>query len=142
MSDIDQRLYRIVSPFIGVPYKYGGSNPMTGFDCSGFVIEVFKMLGVVGHRFDATSEDLRKKFSEIEAPKAGALVFYGPPHRATHVALCLSASLMIEAAGGDSTTTTPSEAHKRDACVRIRPINYRTDLLGYAMPYYPFNFLD
>jgi cell wall-associated NlpC family hydrolase len=27
--------------FVGVKYKYGGKNPETGFDCSGFVSHVF-----------------------------------------------------------------------------------------------------
>ena len=28
--------------FIGVPYRFGGSNPASGFDCSGFVKYVFR----------------------------------------------------------------------------------------------------
>ncbi|MEV7635427.1 C40 family peptidase [Pseudarthrobacter enclensis] len=32
--------------YIGVPYVWGGTNPATGMDCSGFVQRVFKDLGV------------------------------------------------------------------------------------------------
>ena len=28
--------------FIGTPYVWGGDDPMGGFDCSGFCIEVLK----------------------------------------------------------------------------------------------------
>ena len=34
------------SEYIGTPYKYGGVQPETGFDCSGFVSYVFKKFGV------------------------------------------------------------------------------------------------
>jgi cell wall-associated NlpC family hydrolase len=31
---------------IGVPYRYGGSTPRSGFDCSGFVSFVYRHLGI------------------------------------------------------------------------------------------------
>lgn len=36
--------------FLGVPYKYGGSEPATGFDCSGFVGYVFRNFNVAAPR--------------------------------------------------------------------------------------------
>ncbi|MCG8573389.1 MAG: C40 family peptidase [Flavobacteriales bacterium] len=32
--------------YIGTPYKWGGINPESGFDCSGFVLFVFKKFGI------------------------------------------------------------------------------------------------
>jgi cell wall-associated NlpC family hydrolase len=32
--------------FLGTPYRWGGSSPRTGFDCSGFVMFVYGKLGV------------------------------------------------------------------------------------------------
>lgn len=40
---------------IGIPYKWGGRSPQTGFDCSGFVWYVFNQYGVDLPR---TSSDL------------------------------------------------------------------------------------
>ena len=32
--------------FIGIKYKYGGTSPSTGFDCSGFTSYVYKHFGI------------------------------------------------------------------------------------------------
>ena len=32
--------------FLGVPYRFGGTSPITGFDCSGFVGKVFSGLSL------------------------------------------------------------------------------------------------
>jgi cell wall-associated NlpC family hydrolase len=40
------RAVAIARRFIGVPYRYGGFSPGTGFDCSGFVRFVYGKLGI------------------------------------------------------------------------------------------------
>ena len=71
--------------FIGIPYRYGGSTPGSGFDCSGLVRFVYRHFGIAlphsswadlshGHRVSRSSL------------RAGDLVFfYGAGHVGIYV---------------------------------------------------------
>jgi len=45
-SGAARRVVPTAEQYIGVPYRYGGTSPRTGFDCSGFVQYVYRIQGV------------------------------------------------------------------------------------------------
>lgn len=73
----------------GQPYAWGGSNPKTGFDCSGLVQWSFAKAGITLPRTAQEQHGAIKKISEKEAT-AGDLVFFGGTYEGkaiTHVGI-------------------------------------------------------
>jgi len=84
--------------YIGIPYRFGGSDPAKGFDCSGLVNHVFReTLGVTLPR---TSRQLATVGVEVarEDMRPGDLVFFntrGAPN--SHVGIYLGDGRFIHA---------------------------------------------
>lgn len=82
---------------IGVRYRYGGSSPQHGFDCSGFVRYVYSQAGV---RLPRTTEGMSEiglalKKSEL---KPGDLVFFDTRHKPfSHVGVYVGGHRFIHA---------------------------------------------
>lgn len=61
--------------FIGNPYKYGGTSPEKGADCSGFVMAIYKRFGISLPRTVGPQSYCGKGVSLAEA-RAGDLIVY------------------------------------------------------------------
>lgn len=67
--------------YIGVPYVWGGTNPATGMDCSGFVQRVFKDLGVEVPRVVSDQMQVGTPVASLAEAKPGdLLVSFGGNH--------------------------------------------------------------
>lgn len=126
--------------FLGIGYYWGGDDPLSGFDCSGFVSELLRAAGVVPYNFRTNAQglfNLLKSTSSAVPPALGAIAFFGKSvNEITHVAFCLDSVTMIEAGGGGSATIDDAVASKANAFVRLRPTRFRKDFLFAVMPKY------
>jgi cell wall-associated NlpC family hydrolase/SLT domain-containing protein len=84
----------IAKKYLGTPYKWGGSSPQTGFDCSGLMQFAFKQIGVSLPRTAAQQQKVGKDVP-LNQVRAGDLMFVGNP--AHHVVMCVGNGKCLEA---------------------------------------------
>ena len=141
MKNIDYKrsiAHIIVWKLYGLPYKWGGDDTLAGFDCSGAIIEVLKSVGILPNSGDWTAQGLCDMFTgeKVIPASTGCLAFYGRDRtHITHVMFCISSELAIGAIGGGSKTKTKKDAERQNAYIKVRPIDYRKDLVCVVDPF-------
>lgn len=130
---------KIAFNFLGKPYIWGGDDPVNGFDCSGFCIEILKSIGLLPRQGDWTAQGLWHKFSkcEVDKPYAGCLVFWTniKGDKIIHVEYAVSNYLAIGASGGGSKTRNKQDAINQNAYIKVRPWGSRPRIKGFIDPY-------
>ncbi len=71
---------------IGAPYKYGGTSPQKGFDCSGLVEYVYGKKGIKISG-SSRSQSQKGKNIKLKSVKPGDLVFFKNKGKINHVAI-------------------------------------------------------
>ncbi|MEJ5944059.1 transglycosylase SLT domain-containing protein [Pseudokineococcus basanitobsidens] len=69
-----EQLVAAAKDYLGVPYRWGGTDPATGLDCSGLVQRAFKDLGVDVPRVAKDQGRLGEKVPDLAAARPGDLV--------------------------------------------------------------------
>ena len=133
--------------FQGLPYIWGGDDPVQGFDCSGFCIEILKSVGLLPRAGDWTASGLWEHFASIHNCVIsqtdiveGCLVFWHgrykwDKHQIIHVEYALNDTLCIGASGGGSATDSRTDAILGNAYVKIRPYATRKKIYGAVDPF-------
>lgn len=86
--------------YIGIPYVYGGTNPQTGLDCSGFVQKVFSDMGIKIPRVTYDQVKSGVQVDDRSQLQSGDLLFFnGDKGHVTngHVGIYLGDGMMIDA---------------------------------------------
>ena len=84
--------------FLGVPYKWGGTDADSGFDCSGFVASVYQQsIGLLLPRKASQQAAATEKIDQTEL-QPGDLVFFNTMRRAfSHVGIYIGNGKFIHA---------------------------------------------
>jgi cell wall-associated NlpC family hydrolase len=85
---------KVAMKYLGTPYKWGGADPKSGFDCSGLLQYSFRQIGVSLPRV-ASQQQKAGKPVKLANVRAGDLLFNGNP--AHHVVMCIGNGKIIEA---------------------------------------------
>jgi cell wall-associated NlpC family hydrolase len=133
---------KVAFSFLGKPYLWGGDDPIMGFDCSGFVIEILKSVGILPRHGDWTAQGLWDRFENVRLKpvykiEPGCLVFWksSQSSKIIHVEMCINNTLSIGASGGGSKTLTEADAIAQNAYIKVRPFEIRPNIAGFADPF-------
>lgn len=138
MKKVLQKQIELTTKFawclVGTPYHLGGNVPQHGgMDCSAFVLELLRSLGLWGLD-DATAQDIHNRFrmernmfvrgvnSDLQnliISEADILFFGKSASEITHIAYGLGGSSFLEAGGNDQT-----------GMIRLRSSDWRSDLVA------------
>lgn len=87
--------------YLGIRYRFGGTSPETGLDCSGLVLNVFR--NAVGLDLPRTAHEMAALGDKIgrQELKPGDLVFFNTMRRAfSHVGIYLGDGKFVHAPSG------------------------------------------
>lgn len=90
-----EKIAKVAKELIGIKYKFGGTTPKTGFDCSGFVSYVFNE--GAGINLPRSSREMRKIGNpvDLKSLKPGDLIFF--KINTSHVGIYIGENKFIHA---------------------------------------------
>ena len=94
---------------LGTPYRWGGTEPDKGFDCSGLVGYVFR--NALGVELPRVSRDMAKNgrlITDRAQLTAGDLVFFGRRGRVNHVGIYVGEGRFVHAPSRGKDVTVSS----------------------------------
>ena len=105
--------------YLGVPYVWGGTNPKTGLDCSGFTQLVFRKVGMDLPRVSWQQAKTGTAIDSIADARPGDLLAFSSP--VDHIAIYLGDGKMINAPRPGRTVEISEVYEKPTAIRRVLP---------------------
>lgn len=81
--------------YLGVPYKWGGTNPATGLDCSGMIQRAYADLGIELPRVSRDQAKAGTPVAGLDQARPGDLVAFGRP--VDHIGIYIGDGKMLAA---------------------------------------------
>lgn len=75
----------IAMQYLGIPYRWGGASPSTGFDCSGFVMFVYAQVGVGLPHYTVSQFQLGSPVSRADLQAGDVVFFRGLSHNGIYI---------------------------------------------------------
>ena len=107
-----EQLVSYALQFVGGPYRYGGSDPRTGTDCSGFTRYILQNTASISLPHSSKGQSNYGTEVSEEEMQPGDLIFYGDDAGINHVAMYIGNGQIVHA----STEATG---------IKTSPYNYR-----------------
>jgi peptidoglycan DL-endopeptidase CwlO len=79
------RVAAVAQRYLGIPYRWGGESPRTGFDCSGFVMYVFSRVGVALPRVVSAQYRVGKPVKRSQLRPGDIVFFNGLGHDGIYI---------------------------------------------------------
>lgn len=96
IRDLRGPIVQLALSMVGVQYRYGGTHPREGFDCSGLVYYAFTSNGHGVPRTSRALFDVARKIPLAEAVE-GDLVFFRDQEQLSHVGIYLGGGRFVHA---------------------------------------------
>ncbi|MDO5418337.1 MAG: C40 family peptidase [Lachnospiraceae bacterium] len=96
-ASVRQNVVNYALSFVGGPYRYGGNDPRTGVDCSGFTRFVLSNAAGVPMARSSRSQAAQGVAISAEQMQPGDLIFYGNGSSINHVAMYIGSGQIVHA---------------------------------------------
>lgn len=114
------RVAQLAQEYLGIPYRWGGTDPATGLDCSGFLQHLFRRVGVDLPRTSAQQATAGRPVASLEEARPGDLVAFGEP--VDHVGVYIGDGKMVHAPHtGDVVKVSDIGSRRITAIRRVLP---------------------
>ena len=122
-NDLRSEIVTYALQFVGNRYKYGGTNPNTGVDCSGFTSYVMRHAAEVELPHSSGGQSRMGRQVSSSEMRQGDIISYGSGKRINHVALYIGNGQIVHA----STERTGIKVSRWNYRTPVRIVNVLGD---------------